>query len=116
MTYLNDQAVGLVQIDGFALLDGNGNATAISWMPLGTAVNVAYFEGYSTVRDDPKAGLYRQRGDTQPHRWPMDDSARASARNTDRRVRRRRRCARRASTTFSSSIATFASMREPRSR
>ena len=91
--YLNDQAVGLVQIDGFVLLDGNGDATVISWMPLETHVNVAHFEGYLAV-ERIRGPASSSRGDAQPHRWPVDDSARASARNTGRRVRRRRRCAR----------------------
>ncbi len=31
--YLNEQAVGLVQIDGFEMHDAKGDALAISWMP-----------------------------------------------------------------------------------
>ncbi len=56
--YLNEQAVGLVQIDGFAMHDANGDALAISWMPPGTDVNVADFEGFRAVRDDPKSALF----------------------------------------------------------
>jgi PAS domain-containing protein len=56
--YLNEQAVGLVQIDGFAMHDARGDALAISWMPPGTEVNAANFEGFRAVRDDPKSGLF----------------------------------------------------------
>jgi PAS domain S-box-containing protein len=55
--YLNEQAVGLVQIDGFSMFDANGDSLAISWLPVGTAVNVAHFEAFHVVRADPKIGL-----------------------------------------------------------
>ena len=38
--------------------DANGDALAISWMPPGTEVNVADFEAFRAVRDDPKSGLF----------------------------------------------------------
>jgi PAS domain S-box-containing protein len=56
--YLNDQSVGLVQIDGFAMHDANGNALAISWLPPGTEVNAGDFEAFRAVRDDSKSGLF----------------------------------------------------------
>jgi PAS domain S-box-containing protein len=56
--YLNEQAVGLVQIDGFALHDARGDAVAISWLPPGTDVSIANFEAFRAVRDDPKTGLF----------------------------------------------------------
>ena len=55
--YLHEQAVGLVQVDGIAVHDANGDALAISWLPLGRQVNIADFAGFSAVRDDPRAGL-----------------------------------------------------------
>ena len=38
--------------------DANGDALAISWLPPGTKLNVAHFEAFSAVRDDPRAGLF----------------------------------------------------------
>jgi PAS domain S-box-containing protein len=55
--YLKDQAVGLVQIDGFALHDANGDARALSWRPPGSTINIAHLEGFRRLRDDPGAGL-----------------------------------------------------------
>jgi PAS domain S-box-containing protein len=55
--YLNEQAVGLVQIDGLALHDARGDALAMSWLPPGTAVNVAHLSGFVALRDDPTLGL-----------------------------------------------------------
>ncbi len=55
--YLNDQALGLVQIDGFVLHDAKGDSLALSWLPPGAAVNIAQLEGFRALRDDPKTGL-----------------------------------------------------------
>jgi hypothetical protein len=58
--YLNEQTVGLTQIDGIAMHDANGNAIAISWLPTdaGEGINVADFESFRAVRDDVKSGLF----------------------------------------------------------
>ncbi|GMV57723.1 MAG: hypothetical protein AMXMBFR72_08370 [Betaproteobacteria bacterium] len=55
--YLNEQAVGLVQIEGLALHDAKGDALAMSWLPPGTAVNIAHLPGFAALRDDPTLGL-----------------------------------------------------------
>lgn len=55
--YLNEQAVGLVQIEGLALHDARGDARAISWRPPGAAINIAHLGGFRALRDDPKLGL-----------------------------------------------------------
>ncbi len=55
--YLNEQAVGLVQIDGLALHDASGDAMAISWLPSQANVNVSQMPGFSMLRNDPQAGL-----------------------------------------------------------
>lgn len=55
--YLNEQAVGLVQIDGLAMHDANGDALAISWLPPGTAVNIANMAAFRSLRDDPTVGF-----------------------------------------------------------
>ena len=69
--YLAEQAVGLVQIDGIAMHDPKGDAVAISWLPLGTQVNIAHFDGFSVVRDDPPAGLFVSPATRSPtdERW-----------------------------------------------
>jgi PAS domain S-box-containing protein len=56
--YLNEQAVGLVQIDGLALHDARGDALALSWLPVDTQVNIGHFEGFRAVRDDASLGTY----------------------------------------------------------
>ena len=69
--YLSEQAVGLIQIDGIAMHDAKGDALAISWLPLGAHVNIAHFEGFPAVRDDPKAGLFVSAATRSPtdQRW-----------------------------------------------
>ena len=69
--YLGEQAVGLVQVDGIAMHDAKGDALAISWLPLGAHVNIAHFEGFPAVRDDPKAGLFVSAATRSPtdQRW-----------------------------------------------
>jgi hypothetical protein len=69
--YLSEQAVGLVQIDGIAMHDAKGDAVALSWLPVGTQVNIAHFEGFPAVRDDPKAGLFVSAATRSPtdQRW-----------------------------------------------
>lgn len=39
--YLNEQAVGLVQIDGLAMHDAQGAALAVSWLPPGAVADVS---------------------------------------------------------------------------
>ena len=56
--YLKEQAVGLVQIDGFAMHDTKGDALAVSWLPVGTEVNIEYFDGFRAARSDPEVGLF----------------------------------------------------------
>ncbi len=55
--YLNEQAVGLVQIDGLALHDASGDAIAISWLPARAAVNVSQMSGFHALRNNSRAGL-----------------------------------------------------------
>ena len=66
--YLNEQAVGLVQIDGFAMHDAKGDALAISWLPPGTEVNVAHFEALSRRA---------RRSEVRPVRQPRRHAVRA---------------------------------------
>ncbi len=56
--YLDGQAVGLTQVDGFAMHDASGEALAISWLPPETKLEVAHLEAFTRVRDDPRAGLH----------------------------------------------------------
>ena len=53
--YLHDQAVGLTQIDGFALLDAQGDVRATSWKQPNVAVNLATLPGFVQARDDPRS-------------------------------------------------------------
>jgi PAS domain S-box-containing protein len=55
--YLNEQAIGLVQIDGLAMHDANGDALALSWLAPGAVANIAHFDGFRELRDKPKLGL-----------------------------------------------------------
>ena len=69
--YLAEQAVGFVQIDGIAMHDAQGDAVAISWLPLGAQVNITHFAGFAVVRDDPEAGLFVSPATRSPtdERW-----------------------------------------------
>jgi PAS domain S-box-containing protein len=69
--YLNEQAVGLVQVQGIAIHDANGDSLAVSWLPPGTAVNVAQFEGFAAVRNDRQTGLFVSPATRSPvdERW-----------------------------------------------
>jgi PAS domain S-box-containing protein len=49
--YLHDQAVGLTQIDAFALVDRNGDVTATSNAPPTTSANVATLPAFIALRD-----------------------------------------------------------------
>jgi PAS domain S-box-containing protein len=56
--YLRDQAVGLIQIDGFAMYDARGDPLAISWLEPGRAgTNIASIPGFQLLRDDPSMDL-----------------------------------------------------------
>jgi PAS domain S-box-containing protein len=55
--YLRQQAVGLIQIDGLAVHDANGDARAVSWLEPGAGVNIARLPGFSKVRDDSSIDL-----------------------------------------------------------
>lgn len=54
--YLRDQAVGLVQVDGFALHDQRGDALAISWLAPQAMVNVMATPAFVALRDGPRNG------------------------------------------------------------
>jgi PAS domain S-box-containing protein len=56
--YLKEQAVGLVQIDGLAMYDPQGNSLALSWLPVGTQVNIEQLPGFRAVRAEPDAGIF----------------------------------------------------------
>lgn len=55
--YLREQAVGLVQVDGFALHDARGDALAISWLAPQAMVNVMATPAFVALRDGPRNGL-----------------------------------------------------------
>ena len=56
-SYLQDQAVGLIQIDGFALADAHGDVLATSWLDPNVAVNIARLPGFGQLRDDATMDL-----------------------------------------------------------
>ncbi len=55
--YLREQAVGLVQIDGFALHDARGEVLASSWLASGVAASVAGMPSFEALRDGRGNGL-----------------------------------------------------------
>jgi PAS domain S-box-containing protein len=69
--YLNEQAVGLAQIDGIAMHDAAGNALAISWLPVGSNANVAHFEAFAAVREAQQSELFVSSATRSPsdHQW-----------------------------------------------
>ncbi|HTT10678.1 MAG TPA: PAS domain-containing protein [Burkholderiaceae bacterium] len=58
--YLRDQAVGLIQVDGFVLADAQGDVRAVSWLEPGSPQSVhsiAQIPGFAQLRDDPTIEL-----------------------------------------------------------
>jgi PAS domain S-box-containing protein len=50
--YLQEQAIGLIQIDGIGLHDAQGNALALSWLTPDADGNAAALAGFRTLRED----------------------------------------------------------------